>query len=504
MKRILWITALCGLFSGLQAQNQTFYDALIGSQQEVNGTARFMAVGGAMGALGGDASTVSFNPAGIGVYRSSEITITGNLHWTNTSMGQLSPTNHINANLSNVAYIGTWLNPDNKGLVTFNFGVTYNRLKNFSREGRYSGESNGSLSQFMAQETNGVDPANFSDPIYAQFENEQLSWRSVLGYEAGLFSAVGNTNLYISHYAQNVLQTGLTNTYHHIHFGEYGSNNEFGLSFGGNVENVLYWGMSFNCDYLFYNKQTAYQESMQDNKSFTLNTNYQMEGCGFSYKVGVIVKPVNWLRIGAAFHTPTWYKLEEWASASISYENDKGHNKTNETPVSNGYFYLQSPLSAIGSVGFVLGKYGFIGFDYQFSNDPYLELEDAYGNLKYEMNDAAKQNLTYKHAFRLGMEFKPINDLALRIGGGYTLPSMQANAERPYYYNDVRCDTDYYNTKDSYNVTAGIGYRIDRHAIDLAYVWQVNNADYVSYQGADPIGMRSVRNQIVLTYGVRF
>jgi hypothetical protein len=102
------------------------------------------------------------------------------------------------------------------------------------------------------------------------------------------------------------------------------------------------------------------------------------------------------------------------------------------------------------------------------------------------------------------MEFKPINDLALRIGGGYTLPSMQANAERPYYYNDVRCDTDYYNTKDSYNVTAGIGYRIDRHAIDLAYVWQVNNADYVSYQGADPIGMRSVRNQIVLTYGVRF
>jgi hypothetical protein len=63
---------------------------------------------------------------------------------------------------------------------------------------------------------------------------------------------------------------------------------------------------------------------------------------------------------------------------------------------------------------------------------------------------------------------------------------------------------DYYNTKASYNVTAGIGYRIDRHAVDLAYVWQVNQADFYAYQGADPIGLRSVRNQLVLTYGIRF
>ena len=119
MKRTLIGILLFGLTAGLYAQNQNFYDASIASTSEVNGTARFVAVGGAMGALGGDASTVSYNPAGIGVYRSSELTISGNIHWTNTSMGGETPGNYISANLANVAYIGTWLNPKEQGLSSF-------------------------------------------------------------------------------------------------------------------------------------------------------------------------------------------------------------------------------------------------------------------------------------------------------------------------------------------------------------------------------------------------
>ncbi|MEE0973849.1 MAG: hypothetical protein U0L34_07015, partial [Paludibacteraceae bacterium] len=118
MKKIIFIAASLIMTMIATAQNQTFYDGLIASNSELNGTARFVAVGGAMGALGGDASTISYNPAGIGVYRSSELSITGNLHWTNTSMGAQHPSNHINANLANVSYIGTWLNPKAKGIIT--------------------------------------------------------------------------------------------------------------------------------------------------------------------------------------------------------------------------------------------------------------------------------------------------------------------------------------------------------------------------------------------------
>jgi hypothetical protein len=113
---------------------------------------------------------------------------------------------------------------------------------------------------------------------------------------------------------------------------------------------------------------------------------------------------------------------------------------------------------------------------------------------------------------------KPIGDLSLRLGGGYSTPSVTDNMSRGYYYNDMRVDTDYYNEKESYNITAGVGYRFGRHSLDLAYVWQVNTADYYPYSPSytkydetvfqldnfEPIEMRSVRNQLILTYNVRF
>lgn len=502
MKRIFLGIFLSGLTLGVFAQNQSFYDVAQAATSEINGTARFVAVGGAMGALGGDASTVAYNPAGIGVYRSSELTLSGNIHWNNSSMGGDSPTNYISANLANVAYIGTWLNPKEKGLITLNFGITYNRLKNYSREGRYTGTKPGSASQFIANMTNGTDPNYFSDDLSKQFMNSDLAWRSILGYQAYLFDPIPDETNYLSYYDK----IGGGNVRTNLQYSEYGSNDEYALSIGGNVENIFYWGMSFNCDYLYYSKRVAQQEVFKDGNAYTLHTNYSMEGCGFTYKVGFILRPLNWLRIGGAFHTPKWYYMEDWSSASISFQdpNKQGSIKTIDTPISNGKFYLESPLSALGSIGFVLGKFGFIGFDYQYTNSNNILLKDSRKALQEEMNLASKNAYADTHAFRIGMEFKPVDALSLRLGGGYTMPVTKAEATRHYYNNDIRCDMEYYNQKDSYNVTAGIGYRVDRHAIDLAYVWQVNNADFYAYQGAEPINMRGVRNQLVLTYGVRF
>lgn len=505
MKKIIFIAASLIMTMIATAQNQTFYDGLIASNSELNGTARFVAVGGAMGALGGDASTVSYNPAGIGVYRSSELSITGNLHWTNTSMGTQHPSNHINANLANVSYIGTWLNPKAKGIITINFGISYNRLKNFAREGRYYNDQQPySMSQFIAQQTNGLNPNAFSTEFEDRFFNElDMGWRSNLGYEADLFDPIEGTTDYLSYFDK----IGSTSVNSNLIFSEYGSIDEYGLSLGGNVANIFYWGMSFNCDYLSYQRHTTLQETFQDGKSYALSSNYRIEGSGFAYKVGFIVKPVNWLRIGGAFHTPTWYYIRDWSEATVSYKHD-GQHLSKGTPVADGWMNLESPLKALGSVGFVLGKFGFIGFDYQYTNystglilrnrDNAIDPEQA------DMNEAAKNALTDLHSFRIGMEFKPIEALSLRLGGGYSLPFTKAEASRPYYPNDVRCDADFYNEKSAYNATCGIGYRIGRHAIDIAYVWQVNESDYYSFGGADPTTLRSVRNQVILSYGVRF
>ena len=118
-KHLLLISTLAlSVFSAF-AQTQTIYDALIASGNELNGTARFMSVGGAMGALGGDASTIFYNPAGIGIYRSSELSVSANIHWNNTSL--INNNSSFNSydtktyiDLQNVAYVGTWVFEENK------------------------------------------------------------------------------------------------------------------------------------------------------------------------------------------------------------------------------------------------------------------------------------------------------------------------------------------------------------------------------------------------------
>ena len=144
------------------------YDAILFSQQEVNGTARFVGVGGAMGALGGDATTIFYNPAGIGIYRSSEFTASLNVHWNNATMkGVGSTQRRVNANLGNAAYVAHWgigaSRGKERGLIGMSLGLAYNRMKNYDRAYTYSRTKNYSKTQFLADDAYG-QPAEFLNP----------------------------------------------------------------------------------------------------------------------------------------------------------------------------------------------------------------------------------------------------------------------------------------------------------------------------------------------------
>ena len=521
-KHLLLISTLALSVLGAFAQTQTIYDALIASSNELNGTARFMSVGGAMGALGGDASTIFYNPAGIGIYRSSELSVSANIHWNNTSL--INSNSSFNSydtktyiDLQNVAYVGTWVFEENKNLLNFNLGIAYNQSKKFAREGHYHGMQPHSYTQWIAAMTDGIPVGSLTGDgrINPAYDDATIPWGSVLAFDSYLTDTKYNSqdNIYQSLYDW----TGAQPVDQYIKFQEFGSANDFALSFAGNFNNLVYWGMTFECDYTSYGRNITLEESFADGSAYSLHNTYAMEAIGFTYKLGLIVKPTSWLRIGAAFHTPTTYALEDIYTSKVSYHvYDLGgvpHSGVNETPSSvKGSIRFTGPLKAIGSLGFVLGKFGFIGVDYQYENS--TAINDREDNFK----DLYAHNLQDRHIIRAGLEVKPIGDLSLRLGGGYSTPSVTDNMTRIYYDNDMRVDTDYYNEKESYNITAGIGYRFGRHSLDLAYVWQVNTADYYPYSPSfakfddtvfqldnyEPIEMRSVRNQLVLTYNVRF
>ena len=526
MKKLFLSIAISALsiFSAL-AQTQTAYDMLIASGSELNGTARFMSVGGAMGALGGDASTIFYNPAGIGIYRSSELTISGNVNWTNTSLLNSNSTfnsydTRTTVDLQHVAYVGTWVFEENQNLLNFNVGIAYNQSKKFAREGHYHGNQPHSYTQWIAAMTDAIPVGSLANSgsswtTNPAYNDESIPWGSVIAFDSYLTDTkyLFKDDVYMGLYDWSGAQP--VNQF--IKFHEFGSANDFALSFAGNFRNILYWGMTFECDYTSYGKTVTLEETFSDRSKYTLINNYLLESIGFTYKIGLIVKPTNWLRIGAAFHTPTTYVMEDISTSKIVYDvyDLSGNLRTgvNETPNAvKGEVKFSGPLKAIGSLGFVLGNYGFIGVDYQYENS--AAINDRDNNIK----DLYSSDLKDRHTIRAGIEVKPFSDLSLRVGGGYSTPSVSDNMSRGYYYNDMRTDTDYYNEKDSYNVTAGIGYRIGRHAIDLAYVWQVNTADfypysasYTKYDGSlfqidnfEPIEMRSVRNQLVFTYSVRF
>lgn len=525
MKKLFLFISLILSSAGAFAQTQTAYDLLTASNSELNGTARFMAVGGAMGALGGDASTIFYNPAGIGIYRSSELTVSANINWDNTSMKNSNSTynsfdTRTNVDLQHVAYVGTWVFEENKNLLNFNLGIAYNQSKKFSREGHYHGYQPHSYTQWIAAMTDAIPVGSLvngdtSWKINPAYDNSYIPWGSVLAFDSYLTDTkyLFKDDVYMGLYDW----TGSQSVNQYIRFHEFGSANDFALSFAGNFNNLIYWGMTFECDYASYGKNITLEETFADGSKYMLHNTYLMEAIGFTYKIGLIAKPTNWLRIGAAFHTPTTYVLEDISTCKIDYHvyDLSGDLRTgvNETPNAvEGRTYFSGPLKAIGSLGFVLGKFGFIGIDYEYSNTAAVNDRDN------QIKDLYSNDLKDSHTIRAGIEVKPLGDLSLRLGGGYSTSSISKNMTRGYYYNDMRTDTDYYNAKDSYNVTAGLGYRIGRHAIDLAYVWQVNTADYYPYSPSftkydgsqfqldsfEPIEMRSIRNQLVLTYNVRF
>lgn len=522
-KNILCLLAVCAACFNATAQTQSVYDALIASSNELNGTARFMSVGGAMGALGGDASTIFYNPAGIGIYKSSEFTVSLNVDWANTTLSDASnPTSgyetETNANLQHMAYVGTWNYEREKGLLNFNLGVAYNQSKKFEREGYYHGYQPHSYTQWIAAMTDGIpvgsltEEYTYTNPAYS---NNSIPWGSVLAFDSYLTDT--KYQLKDDVYQSLYDWSGKGTVSKYLKFQEKGFSNDFALSLAGNFSNLIFWGMTFECDYASYSRHTTMQETFADGSTYSLINTYALDAIGFTYKIGLIIKPTSWLRIGGAFHTPTVYAIDDISTSRCIYSvYDLSGNKQYgdiETPYNvKGETKFTGPLKAIGSLGFVLGRYGFIGIDYQYENTSAINGNDGLIKEQYS-ND-----LLDRHIIRAGIEIKPVSDLSLRLGAGYTTTAAGKNLSRGYYYNDMRTDTDYYNEKDSYNVTAGIGYRIGRHAIDLAYIWQVNNADYYPYSPSftkydgsqfnidnfEPIGMRTVRNQIVATYSIRF
>lgn len=546
MKKIFSVLSLLTL-PGLGALAQSVTGAYSISQQDLRGTARFMSMAGAFGALGGDLSTLGQNPGGIGIYRSNEVGFTLGIDAMSSkaSAGGLSNTENMTRfNLNNIGGVFTMKLPGSV-MPNINFGFTYNKGATFNRRYRGAIPNIGtSMSNYIAGISNAYDlnEADVSygesyDPYNPPIGNRTVPWLAVLGYYGFLTTpevrSDDSTDWY-GQYGRGTTGTGAFDVE------EKGSIDEYNIALGGNINNVVFWGMDFDITSIDYKIHSIWSENLQNayvydpnteqvgqmDANWSLHDKYRLNGTGFAYKLGVIVKPIQELRLGLAFHTPTFYSLNEtYYDTHLDYRYPFP-TKDNSTWANDGYsavnsFNFQTPWRVIASLAGVVGNKLIVSADYQWDGyrnmkyseadnygyyDPWYDWDDPWGNWGgwygaparsradigsprsdyYNANDYANAKIkeVYRNTntFRIGAELRVLPSLSIRAGYSYSTSPVSAKVKD--YSVEVPGTgvmSNYSLDNQTQHVTCGIGYKNKGFYVDLAYVYKYTSSEYFPF-----------------------
>jgi hypothetical protein len=435
---------------------QDFVDALRYSSLKLEGTARSGGMGNAFGALGGDFTAAGINPAGLGIYRSSEFAVSPNfgfLKSSSTYLNNPASDSDYKMGLGNVSYVGTIIpkSGNSIGLVSVNYGIGYNRVKDFNNLALIEGHNaKASFMDYIAENANMDDWSDFY---------EELAWKTdVLQYDTN--QKVYWHDLQDAGYGQSQRKSIVKK----------GSLDEYTLGIGLNFNHKLYLGGSLGITDLYYSESSSLEEVDDKNivpflNNFAFDTYLRTYGTGFNFKLGAIYKPVNSVRLGASICTPTFYKLNDrfktYMESSITYDDKSTKTYSDNSPVMDYDYEMVTPFRATLSAAVVLGKKGLLSADYEFMDYSIAKLRNGGDGEKFidQNNDISE---VYKPVgnIRLGGEYRLSNNVALRAG--YEI--------YPSAFNDNAFNVSQPNAGLNYTVlSAGLGYSSGSFFFDVAY-----------------------------------
>lgn len=531
-------TLLAFLSLPAMAMGQGATDIYNMSRTELRGTARYMSMAGAFGALGGDISAIDLNPGGIGVYRSSDLCFTLDLdaQSAKTSEGSSSVSkSQTKFECNNVGYVGAY-HFDTGSLRNVNWGLVYSRPVSFNR--RYRGNFNSlktSLSNYVANTTNAeswtTDELDDSEHYsYNPYYESNAPWMSILAYNNFLINPTGS-----SHFSGLFDDSSsATGTYEVI---EEGYVDQFSFTFGGNFSNILYWGVALGVTHIDYNSTTYYGEVVSDasiavvedgsdtgettegTASYGVATDLKTFGDGYNFKAGVIIRPINELRIGVAVHTPTYYSLTDqtvtYTSGTFTPNSTALESYSTSGATNDGYFdetdyRIRTPWKYILSVAAVIGSKGIISFDYECQDYSSIQYRTDNGYRDPDIKTDISNYYKAMSIFRIGGEYRITPGLSVRAGYSYQNSPVKHSA----YSGDeiiytVSTTPAYTFDKSTQYLTCGLGYRYDYFYADIAYVHKVKKGEYHAFTAYDDepsptATLKSTSNRFALTMGIRF
>ncbi|HUR30583.1 MAG TPA: hypothetical protein VMZ69_04075 [Saprospiraceae bacterium] len=495
MNRLIYYSVIGLFFTPLFLTGQTATEAFRYSLFDPTGTARNLGTGNSMFAIGPDFSAFASNPSGLGGYRKSEFLFTAGLGINNFNsafsedQSNNTQSNFTNFTLPNIGFVihtgsetGIW--------NSSNWAIGLNRVADYNREFRFEGNTPGSIADSWRENAEGIDPDDLN------------GFEEGLAYSSGAIYDFENDNIYETDFDQNSQYPFFKKESAILT----GGKTELTLAYGAEIDHKMMFGFSIGLPIVNYNQIRRYRESdeAEDAIPFFNELEYtnslNSTGFGLNAKVGLTVKPTEFLNIALAFHSPTRLYMTDNFNTTLSYdftdENNDGPIES-ESPYGSFQYALRTPWSVSGGLGIIAGKSGFLAAHAKFTDYKSMKYKydvrgngDEYEQIEREVNDDIKT--IYGSSLQLNMGGELVLNTKYRVRGGITLQQSAFN-------NDNSFDPAFH---------AGIGYRAEYFYVDLGYKLSKDDEGYLPYETIDAnqplVVVDETKHQLAVTAGFKF
>ncbi len=514
--KYLLLLAATGMISMSASAQETYQDTKL-IENELTGTARYVGMGGAMEALGADLSTMQSNPAGIGLFRKSQVAISGGIL---SQSGDNAQKNNglnfkgdaTNASFDQVGFVWASRTGSNSWL---NVGFNYHKSRNFDQILSTTGSlNNASLNKLSA-----------AKHFQGLAQKGSMAWNAV---DDGYAHFLANDRDGMTFYNATSYAFGQH---------EYGYIGEYDFNVSGNINDRVFLGLTFGLHDVNYRGNKLYAEN---DDTGALSDNYEqlkIDGTGFDVKLGAIFRPIaeSPFRVGVYVNTPVFYDLTMRGAYDLTFYPAKSDNMIGNSSV---YEYkVYTPWKFGVSLGNTFGKNVAVGLTYEYQKYGAIDNRVNDGTSYYDswtgeyysnsssddaMNNDTKLNLKGVHLLKVGLEYKPMPQLAVRVGYNYMSPQFNDNAYRDGSLQSpgvgYATSADYTNWKATNRFTCGLGFTMNKFFADIAYQYSSTEGKFYPFMSyypsskddeayaniADGSKVSVNRHQLLLTIGYRF
>ena len=528
---------------------QETYESANIATEDVNGTARYVGMGGAMEALGADISTISSNPASIGLFRKSGINVTVGATSLSGSDGSVAKEFKFDNKKSPMSL-------DQLGFVYaheyasgnfLNVAFTYRKSRNFNQILSHTGALNGASLNKIPYQKSYIGNAN-GGGYYLDYNDKD----DIIGYRDQYSNDISGCFSQVDYLFNNAFTIDPDDGNAYYYNGkdylfvrdQKGYIGNYDINISGNQNDRVYWGITFGIKDVNYSHDQVYSENIvdsQDNPAgyYDLYDTKYISGHGYYLSAGIIFRPIDAspLRIGLSISTPTWYQLK---TNNYTRLENHGYDYNINKPIGmyekgeyedNNEYKVFTPWKFGASVGYTIGKEIALGASYTYSDYSaidnryitsytyydYYEPESANSKSDKLMNHHTENSLQGVSTLKLGAEYKPMPELAIRAGYNYVSPIYKTDAQRTTSLDTDGCyyssSTDYVNWGATNRFSLGVGFLIDDFTIDVAYQHSAQKGDFHPFETitvdgtqnkAPAVEVKNDRDQFLITLGYKF